>query len=75
MIELTNLAGKSFFVNLLLVRLIEKSPDTVLVFCDGQKLVVKESAEQVAQLFLEWHKGSEQKLKLREGTPWKSQQL
>lgn len=70
MVELTNLAGKKIFINLYLVRLIESAPDTVLIFNDGQKIVVKESAAQVANLFNQISNTS----KLEESAAWKSQQ-
>lgn len=47
MIELTRLNGQKLFVNCDLLKYAEASPDTVLTLLTGDKLVVRESCEQV----------------------------
>lgn len=42
MIELSRLNGIAIHVNPDLIRFIESTPDTVLTFTDGEKLMVKE---------------------------------
>lgn len=47
MIELTRLNGQKLFVNCDLLKHAEASPDTVLTLLTGDKLVVRESCEEV----------------------------
>jgi flagellar protein FlbD len=47
LIELTRLNGQKLFVNCDLLKYAESSPDTVLTLLTGDKLVVRESCEQV----------------------------
>lgn len=48
MIELTKLNGQPVYVNPDLIRTAESSPDTVLVFTDGHRLIVRETPADVA---------------------------
>lgn len=50
MIELTRLNGQKLFVNCDLLKYAEASPDTVLTLLTGDKLVVRESCEDVVAL-------------------------
>ena len=52
MIELTRLNGQKLFVNCDLLKYAEASPDTVLTLLTGEKLVVRESCEEVMTLAL-----------------------
>ena len=47
MIELTRMNGQTVYVNPELVLFMEKTPDTMLSFRDGQKLMVKEDPREV----------------------------
>jgi flagellar protein FlbD len=47
MIELTRLNGQKLFVNCDLLKYAEASPDTVLTLLSGDKIVVRESCEDV----------------------------
>jgi flagellar protein FlbD len=47
MIELTRLNGQRLFVNCDLLKSAEASPDTVLTLLTGDKIVVRESCEDV----------------------------
>jgi flagellar protein FlbD len=47
MIRVTHLNGKPFVVNAEFVKFVEETPDTVLTMRDGERIVVKESAEDV----------------------------
>jgi flagellar protein FlbD len=51
-IELTRLNGQKLFVNCDLLKYAEASPDTVLTLLTGEKLVVRESCEEVMTLAL-----------------------
>jgi flagellar protein FlbD len=50
MIELTRLNGQKLFVNCDLLKYAEASPDTVLTLLTGDKIVVRESCEDVIAL-------------------------
>jgi flagellar protein FlbD len=50
MIELTRLNGQRLFVNCDLLKCAEASPDTVLTLLTGDKIVVRESCEDVVAL-------------------------
>lgn len=52
MIELTRLNGQKLFVNCDLLKYAEASPDTVLTLLTGDKIVVRESCEEVIALAL-----------------------
>src|SRR6266702_1268913 len=47
MIELTRLNGQKLFVNCDLLKYAEASPDTVLTLVTGDKIVVRESCDEV----------------------------
>lgn len=49
MIELTRLNNHSLVVNCDLIKYVEKSPDTVITLVTGDKLVVRETVEQVLE--------------------------
>jgi flagellar protein FlbD len=46
-IHLTRLNNQPLVVNADLIKLIEQAPDTVITLVTGEKLVVRESAEEV----------------------------
>ena len=47
MIRVHRLNGKEFIVNCELIRSAESTPDTVLTLSDGDKLMVKESLDEI----------------------------
>ena len=47
MIRVTHLNGKPFIVNAELVKYVEEMPDTVITMRDGERIVVRESAQEV----------------------------
>ena len=47
MIRLTRLDGEPFILNADLIRYIEKRPDTYITLVSGDRLVVKESMDEV----------------------------
>jgi flagellar protein FlbD len=49
MIELHKINGAPVFVNPDLIRLIEKTPDTVLTFTDGEKLMVRDKPDEIVE--------------------------
>lgn len=50
MIKLHRIRGEEFFLNADLVESVENTPDTVLTLFDGRKIVVHETAEEVAEI-------------------------
>ena len=53
MIKVTRLNGKSMIVNAELIRFIEQTPDTLITLISGDKLLVKESMEEVVSRAIE----------------------
>lgn len=47
MIQLTRLNGQPLVVNSDLIKFVEKAPDTVLSLVTGEKIVVRETVEEV----------------------------
>ena len=50
MIMLTRLTGPPFALNPDLIERAEATPDTVITLCDGHKVLVAESVEQLVEL-------------------------
>lgn len=49
MIQLTRLNNQLLVVNADLIKLVEQAPDTVITLVTGEKLVVRESTEEVVR--------------------------
>ena len=49
MIELTQLSGKTFWLNPHQIEYIEKTPDTTLVMQSGKRIVVRDGVEAVIE--------------------------
>jgi flagellar protein FlbD len=56
MIEVTKLNGKKLIVNVELIETIEETPDTVISFLTGKKIIVKESRQEVKNLVILYKK-------------------
>lgn len=56
MIEVTKLNGKKLIVNAELIEIIEETPDTVISFVTGKKIIVKESRQEVKNLVILYKK-------------------
>ncbi len=54
MIELTRLNGNPVVLNSDLIKSAESSPDTMLTLVNGEKIMVRESCEQVVEKVLFW---------------------
>ena|SRR5271165_2585926 len=54
MIELTRLNGNPMVVNSDLIKTAEASPDTMLTLITGEKLIVRESCEEVTESVLNY---------------------
>ena len=56
MIEVTKLNGSRVLINPDLIELVEETPDTVIAFTTGRKLIVKESRQEVKNLVKSYRK-------------------
>lgn len=56
MIELTKINGSKVLVNPDLIELVEETPDTVIAFTTGRKLIVKEGRQEVKNLVKSYRK-------------------
>ena len=56
MIEVTKLNGKKLIVNAEMIETIEETPDTVISFTNGKKIIVKESRQEVKNLVILYKK-------------------
>jgi len=56
MIRLSRLNGKEFFLNCEMIKVLEATPDTVITLVSGEKLMVKESVDNVVQATLAYKK-------------------
>ena len=56
MIEVTKLNGSTVLVNAELIESVEETPDTVLSFVTGKKLIVKESRQEIKNLVKSYRK-------------------
>ena len=54
MIMLTRLNGQSFVVNAEKIRLVESTPDTVVCCETGERLMVKETLQEVVRRAIEY---------------------
>jgi flagellar protein FlbD len=54
MIELTRLNGNPVVLNSDLIKSAESSPDTMLTLINGEKIMVRESCQQVVEKVLAW---------------------
>jgi flagellar protein FlbD len=56
MIRLTRLNNRPLVVNSELIKFIENAPDTVITLVTGEKIVVRETAEEVMARILEYRR-------------------
>ena len=56
MIQLTKLNNQPFAVNADLIKFVEQAPDTVLTLISGEKIVVRENAEEVIRRIVEFRR-------------------
>ncbi len=54
MIKVTRLNGKEFVVNAELIQFLEETPDTVITLMSHEKIVVKESVDDVIQRVMQY---------------------
>lgn len=56
MIRVTRLNGQPIALNSDLIKFVERSPDTVITLTNGEKLIVRETEEEVLHLILEFRR-------------------
>ncbi len=56
MIKVTRLNGKEFVLNAELIQFLEETPDTVVTLVNHEKVVIKESADEVIRRVTEYKK-------------------
>ena len=56
MIEVTKMSGSKVLVNPDLIELVEETPDTIIIFTTGRKIIVKESRQEVKNLVKSYRK-------------------
>ena len=56
MIEVTKMNGRKVLVNPDLIELVEETPDTVVLFTTGRKIIIKESRPEVKNLVKSYRK-------------------
>ncbi len=56
MIEVTKINGTKVLINPDLMELVEETPDTVIAFTTGRKIIVKESRQEVKNLVKSYRK-------------------
>jgi flagellar protein FlbD len=56
MIAVTRLNGKKFVINAEQIRYIETTPDTMITMLAGDKVVVKETLEEVVRLAIQYQR-------------------
>lgn len=54
MIKVTRLNGKPFVVNAELIQFVEAVPDTMLTLANHEKIVVRETVDEVIRLAIEY---------------------
>ncbi|HYA89458.1 MAG TPA: flagellar FlbD family protein [archaeon] len=62
MIHLTRLNNQPLVVNADLIKFIENAPDTVITLLTGEKLVVRESADEVLARIQEFHERAQRRI-------------
>ena len=56
MIEVTKMNGVKILINPDLIEMVEETPDTVISFTNGKKIIVKESRQEVNNLVKSYRK-------------------
>ena len=56
MIQLTRLNNTNITINSDLIKFVEQSPDTVITLLNGEKILVRESAEQILDRIIQFRR-------------------
>ena len=55
-IYLTRTNGSQFYINPELIQTVEETPDTVITLVNSKKMIVKDSAKEIAERFVEYRR-------------------
>lgn len=66
MIELSKLNGSAVLVNPDLIRVIEATPDTVVTFTDGEKLMVKDRPKEIVEKIVRFRRDCKDPIVIKE---------
>ena len=56
MIEVTRMNGEVLLINDDLIEMVEETPDTIISFTNGKKIIVKESRQEIKNLVKSYRK-------------------
>ena len=56
MIEVTRINGSKVLINPDLIEIVEETPDTVVAFTTGRKLIIKEDRQEIKNLVKSYRK-------------------
>ena len=56
MIKVSRLNGQQFIVNADLIKFIEEAPDTILTLTTGEKLIIKESMDELIDRIMAYYR-------------------
>ncbi len=56
MIFLTRTNGTTFYINPELIQTVEETPDTIITLVSNKKIIVKDTAQEVADRFIEYRR-------------------
>lgn len=56
MIKVNRLNGKRLVVNADLIKTLESTPDTIITLTTGDKLVAKETIDEIIELSIKYHR-------------------
>lgn len=54
MIPLTRFNGTRFVINADLIKFVEETPDTIVTLRDGEKVIVREKADEIIRLVVDY---------------------
>ena len=56
MIRLTRTNGTKFYLNPELIQTVEETPDTIVTLINSKKIIVKNTSQEIAELFIEYRR-------------------
>ena len=56
MISVTRTNGSKIYINAELIQTVESTPDTVITLTSNKKLIVKDTAQEIAERFIEYRR-------------------
>ena len=56
MISVTRTNGSKIYINAELIQTVESTPDTVITLASNKKLIVKDTAQEIAERFIEYRR-------------------